>query len=68
MRGKTEANIPDMYGLSPNEIYACGSRLDNQQPRDSTEYFIFRYDGKSWSVRDFHLTTTTAAPGRISRK
>lgn len=53
----TDVQIVDIYGLSPNEVYACGVRLDNQQPFDSTEYFIFRYDGKDWSVRDYHLET-----------
>lgn len=59
----TGAQIVDIYGLSINEIYACGVRLDNQQPFDSTEYFIFRYDGKDWSVRDYHLETVqTGSP------
>lgn len=59
----TNATIVDLYGLSANEVYACGvHRLDKQQPWDSTEYFIFRYDGKNWSVRDYHMETVENGP------
>ncbi len=58
----TGIQIVDIYGISSNEVLACGVRLDNQQPRDSTEYFLFRYDGESWSVRDYHLATVENGP------
>lgn len=53
----TNAQIVDIYGISSDEVLACGVRFDSRPPIDSTEYFIFRYDGKGWVLRDYHMET-----------
>lgn len=57
IRGDT---LRDIWGTSPNDIYAVGERLysEETETRDVVTTVIYHYDGDSW-------TSTTSVTGRL---
>jgi len=51
------AQMVELFGFNSNDIYACGVKLDNKQPRDSTYYYIYHYNGNKWTLLNFHFLT-----------
>ncbi|HWP81787.1 MAG TPA: hypothetical protein VNN76_03925 [Bacteroidota bacterium] len=47
--------------LASNDIYMTGFRIDVVQPHDTTAYFLYRYDGTTWSITD-SVIQTAASP------
>ncbi len=53
----TKAQFVEIFGLSSNNVYACGILYDDWNPHDSTTYYIYHFDGKSWSLNNYYLLT-----------
>ncbi len=51
-------------GLSSNDVYMIGGRNDVVQPIDTSFYYLYHFDGSSWSVIDSSYTT----PSEEARK
>jgi len=49
----TTLSFGNIFGLSSTDIYtACARILDKDNQRDSTQYFMYHFNGSSWSPID----------------
>ncbi len=54
---KREVQLVDMCGISFDNIYLIGFRMDSQMPIDTTAYDLYHYNGIKWSVIDSVILT-----------
>ena len=46
-----------VVGIDNNDAYMMGARNDVVQPADTTAYFLYHFDGNSWSIIDSVVLT-----------
>ncbi len=57
---KREVQLTDMCGISSDNIYMVGYRMDSQMPIDTTAYDLYHYNGIKWSVIDSVILTVNS--------
>jgi hypothetical protein len=53
----SDAHMLKIFGFSSDDIYACGVKIDQEQPHDSTYYYLYHFNGYEWTVLNYHILT-----------